>query len=123
MDVVIAAVCTGAVGVVSGVAAAWVLISRTRSEQAIKLQESQAKQHADERAADERIRRAEGSEYKKLFIEVKKELLEVKDQERRCNKRCRRLELAIVGAGIPLPELPDGYDADGDEDQSQENPK
>lgn len=125
MDVIIAAVSAGIGGVIAGLAAAYVLIRRTNSE--LKVKEMAAKAGEDDKA-----RRQERTEYKALYGEIKSELMRAKEesrreiaqvraQDRKCQRRCRRLELAIVGAGIELPPL-EADDSEDSETPTVDNP-
>jgi hypothetical protein len=130
MDVVIVAICSGVGGLVSGLAAAWVVVRKNRTELTIKEQDAKAVRDREARAEEDKSRKQERTEYKQLYAEVKAELVRVKEQaqrdlseareqDRRCQKQVRRLELAMVGAGIPLPPLSEDDDGSNESEEQR----
>lgn len=60
-------------------------------------------------------------EYKRLFMEVKEELAECRQEHRRSSRRSDRLEAAMLAAGIKLPSLPPDEGSDGHESLQEGN--
>ena len=107
-DVTIAAIATGLVGVIGGIASAYVLIYSSRITTESRVKDDEAKRRTAEREQ-------ERSEFKELYEEMKRRWSDCTDEHKRSEKRVRRLELACLKAGIALPELVD--------DGSSEAPK
>lgn len=113
---------TGLGGFVAGCAAAYVMILKAKRDNiAAQAEADVLRRKADGEAAvkleSERVkeRRAEATEYKRLYAEVKAELSLVKQQDKACQRQLHRLELALVRANIPLPPLEDDDTGDGAE--------
>lgn len=104
---IITAVAVGIGGILSGAAAAYVLIRRARTDSQVKAEEAQAK-------IDAARRRDIAKEKKDSLDECWELYKEVKNENKSMARKIRRLEQAFRAAGLPLSDL----DNDSDENDS-----
>lgn len=113
-ETVITAIVTGIISVLTAIGGTYAVMKKSGSEGRVKEAEAQAKAEAAKRREEKKERKDSLDECWKLYEDARAENQQLRIDGKLKDRRIRRLERALIQAGIDLPNLSD-HDFDNDD--------